>query len=79
MSILLFIATQIVKPILIVLAYLSVTIAVLVITKKHRGKNKMKNLYTTREVRKLIQIFGKVETVKILARNGLTLKHYRII
>ncbi len=79
MSILLFIATQIVKPLLIIFAYLSVFIAILVITTKLRGQNKMKDLYTTREIRKLIQIFGRVETIKILARNGLTLRDYNII
>ena len=73
MNELVFIAIHIVKPLLIAITILSTVIAITIISKEITTMK-----LTTRQVRALINMYGKKATREILKKEGLTLKDFGI-
>ncbi len=71
MSALIFIATQLIKPALFILMIASIFIATLIIAKPNKGAKPMPKI-DTRQVRKMIRIFGRAKVKEILKHKGLT-------
>ena len=69
---LIYIATHIIKPLLVFACILSCTLATLFIFNPTKGANTMHRPYTTRDARKLIKLIGKDKARAILASHGLT-------
>jgi hypothetical protein len=75
---LVYIATHIIKPLLMFVCILSCTLATLFILNPTKGATTMHKTYTTRDARKLIKLIGKEKARAILASHGLTLKELGI-
>ena len=73
MNELVFVAIYIVKPLLIAITILSTVIAITIISKEITTMK-----LTTRQVRALINMYGKKATREILKKEGLTLKDFSI-
>lgn len=72
MVILVYIATHIIKPLLMFVCILSCTLATLFILNPTKGANTMHKPYTTRDARNLIKRIGKDKARAILSAHGLT-------
>jgi len=69
---LVYIATHIVKPLLMFVCILSCALATLFILNPTKGATTMHKTYTTRDARKLIKRIGKDKARAILSAHGLT-------
>lgn len=72
MSALVFVAVHIVKPALFILMILSCLMAIYLTTTTTPTKSNKMHKVDTRQIRKMIKIFGRAKVRRILAQKGLT-------